>query len=232
MLALLGFLGLSLVWGKYPLSLTQVVAALAGHEPGSPAAQVIWQLRLPRALLAALVGACLSLAGAALQALLRNPLADPYLTGTSAGASLGTAVAVVFSWFWVPPPVAAFVGALGAVQWVGWLARSGRSLRLAEFLLAGVMVSNLLGALVSLLLTLSGQNLGKLVFFLLGNLSEANWSTLAWSGGAAALALAILAPCAYPLNLVSLGEEMAASSGVEVEKVKSHTLLAASLAFA
>jgi iron complex transport system permease protein len=228
LLVLLGLLGLSLVWGKFPLSLNQVLEALTTPQSGSPAAQVIWQLRLPRALLAALVGACLSLAGAALQALLRNPLADPYLTGTSAGASLGTALAIVLP-FGLPPSLAAFLGALAAVHWVSWLAQSGRRLRLAEFLLAGVMVSNLLGALVSLLLTLSGQNLSRLVFFLLGNLSEASWATLTWSAVAFLLGLLLLLPCAYPLNLMSLGEEMALTTGVPAERIKRQTLLAASL---
>ena len=191
---------------------------------------IIWFLRLPRLLLAMLVGAALSCAGAAFQSLLRSPLADPYLTGTSAGASLGTALAVVLAVATPAHSLCAFAGALLAVMAVTRIARVQQSLRLEDFLLAGVMMSTLLGSLVSLLLVMAGRDIGKLVFFLLGNLGDpVDWAKVVWTLPPFLIGLALLAWNAYPLNLLSLGEELAGPAGVAVESVKRQVLLAATL---
>ncbi|MFN8612412.1 MAG: iron ABC transporter permease [Vulcanimicrobiota bacterium] len=229
LLALVGLMLLGLGSGSYHLGPQQVwKALLQGPAQGSENV-VVWQLRLPRLLQAALVGSALSAAGAAFQSLLRSPLADPYLTGTSAGASLGTAIAVVlglsYGWF----PVCAFGGAVLSVWLVTRLARVQSGVRLEDFLLAGVMVSTLLGSLVSLLMVLAGRELGRLVFFLLGNLSGSNWPLLGWCLAPLLLGVGLLAWNAYALNLLSLGEELAGPAGVAVEKVKLQVLLAATL---
>lgn len=229
LLALSGLILFGLGSGAYHLTPAQVWAVLLQGPADGPENVVVWQLRLPRLLQAALVGSALSAAGAAFQSLLRSPLADPYLTGTSAGASLGTALAVVlglnFGWF----PLCAFLGALASVTLVTRLARVQQGVRLEDFLLAGVMVSTLLGSLVSLLMVLAGRELGKLVFFLLGNLSGSNWPLLAWCLTPLLCGVALLAWNAYPLNLLSLGEDLAAPAGVAVERVKLQVLLAATL---
>ncbi len=226
---LLALVLIGLCSGSYPLSLAQVWTILL-HGPGEGSENVVvWQLRLPRLLQAILVGACLSTAGAAFQSLLRSPLADPYLTGTSAGASLGTAVAVVLGLNYGLYPLCAFAGALGAVLLVTRLARLHQGVRLEDFLLAGVMVSTLLGSLVSLLMVLAGRELGRLVFFLLGNLSGSNWPLLGCCTPPLFLGLGLLFWNAYPLNLLSLGEDLAAPAGVAVERVKMQVLLAATL---
>lgn len=226
---LLALVLIGLCSGSYPLSLAQVwQVLLQGPEEGSDSV-VVWQLRLPRLLQAILVGACLSTAGAAFQSLLRSPLADPYLTGTSAGASLGTAVAVVLGLNYGLYPLCAFAGALGAVLLVTRLARLNQGVRLEDFLLAGVMVSTLLGSLVSLLMVLAGRELGRLVFFLLGNLSGSNWPLLGCCTPPLLLGIGLLFWNAYPLNLLSLGEDLAAPAGVAVERVKMQVLLAATL---
>ncbi len=229
LLALLTLTILGLCSGSYPLSLSQVWSTLLQGPAEGPENVVVWQLRLPRLLQAMLVGACLSTAGTAFQSLLRSPLADPYLTGTSAGASLGTALAVVLGLSYGLYPVCAFAGALGAVLFVTRLARIQQGVRLEDFLLAGVMVSTLLGSVVSLLMVLAGRELGRLVFFLLGNLSGSNWPLLGWCLGPFLLGMALLVWNAYPLNLLSLGEELAAPAGVPVERVKLQVLLAATL---
>jgi len=224
-----GLFALGLSSGSYPIPLSQVWQVLWQGQGDSPASTVIWQLRLPRLLLAILVGAALSAAGAAFQSLLRSPLADPYLIGTSAGASLGTALSVVLGLATYLQPAMAFLGALASVWLVMRLSRAHRVLYLEDFLLAGVMVSTLLGSLVSVLLIWAGQDLAKLVFFLLGNLGQSSWSHLYSSTLPFAVGLALLAWNAYSLNLLSLGEEFAAPAGVDVEAVKRQVLLAATL---
>jgi len=191
---------------------------------------VIWLLRLPRVLLAILVGAALSCAGAGFQSLLRSPLADPYLTGTSAGASLGTALAVVLGLTQPLYPLCAFAGALMAVTLVSQLARSRSGVRLEDFLLAGIMMSTLLGSLVSLIMVMAGRDLVKLIYFLLGNLGDpVEWAKVIWIIPPILVGSGLLLWNAYPLNLLSLGEDLAGPAGVEVEKVKRQSLLAATL---
>ena len=228
LLLLLALVALALTTGSYPLSAAEVWSALTGHGE-STAHTVIWDLRLPRTCQALLVGACLGAAGAAFQSLLRSPLADPYLIGTSAGASLGTALAVVVGMGAAGLPWFDFAGALSSVALVMHLARQQGQLRLEDVLLVGVMTSTLLGSLVSLLLTLSGQDMGRLVFFLLGNLASPNWQLVIGCLPAACLGTGLLLYDAYALNLLSLGEDMAASSGVQVESVKRRVLLGAAL---
>ena len=229
LILLAAFFCLGLCSGAMHIPLSQLGSILLGGSDDVTNSHVVWQLRLPRLLKAMLVGAALSCAGAAFQSLLRSPLADPYLTGTSAGASLGTALAVVLGMGVGWQPVCAFVGALGAVSLVTRIARVNQSLRLEDFLLAGVMMSTLLGSLVSLLMVLAGQDLSRLVFCLLGNLSDSDWSSLGWSLPPFVAGLALLAWNSHPLNLLSLGEDLAGPAGVNVESVKRQVLLAASL---
>jgi iron complex transport system permease protein len=216
--------------GSVSLTWAEIGYALVGRDPTGMPATMVWLLRIPRMLLALLVGASLSCAGAAFQALLRSPLADPYLIGTSAGASLGTVLAIVLGVSPALHPVVGFLGAVGAVLWVSRLSRVRGVLLLDDFLLAGVMMSTFLGSLVSLLLSLAGgQEMGRILFFLLGDLSEANWDKVTWPLPLLLTGVALLAWNAYPLNLLSLGEDFAAPAGVPVEKVKLHVLLGAAL---
>ncbi|MBT9583759.1 iron ABC transporter permease [bacterium] len=231
LLLLLSLMGLGLFTGPTAVPPDQVWKVLWGQPAAQPEyVAIIWLLRLPRLLLAMVVGAALSCAGAAFQSLLRSPLADPYLTGTSAGASLGTALAIVLGLAIPVLPLCAFAGALLAVLAVTRIARAQGGLRLEDFLLAGVMMSTLLGSLVSLLLVLSGKDVGKLVFFLLGNLGDpVEWSKVGWAMPPFLVGLALLAWNSYPLNLLSLGEELAGPAGVHVESVKREVLVASTL---
>lgn len=221
---------LALSMGSYPLSWNELLQALLPGQATNPeVSAIVWQLRIPRLLLGLLVGASLACSGAAFQALLRSNLADPYLIGTSAGASLGTVLALLLGLSPAVHPLAGFVGAMAAVSWVASLARRKGVLRLDDFLLAGVMLSTLLGSLVSLLLTLAGAEMARILFFLLGNLGHAQWQPMLWSLPLLLVGLGLLARNAYSLNLLSLGEEFAAPVGVEVERVKTEVLLGASL---
>ncbi|WPD18082.1 FecCD family ABC transporter permease [Thermaerobacter composti] len=241
--------------------------ALAGDAGGevAPAARILVDIRLPRVLLAALVGASLAAAGSAFQTLFRNPMADPYVLGVSSGGALGAALAYLVLLGLStgaagaaegPPggaagpaagglggvagalvriigfglvPAGAFVGALGAVVAVSRLARVGGRLAVGTLLLAGVAVASLLGALVSLLVFLSGERLRPIVFWLLGSLSGAGWRDVEALAVAAALGLGILASQVRALNALWLGEEPAHHLGVDVEAVKRRLLVAGSL---
>ena len=221
-------LGLSLFWGAVPLSPGHVLdALLAGPQSTSRAATIVWQLRMPRALLAVAVGGGLSVVGVAMQALVRNPLAEPYVLGVSSGASAG---ASLFYLGFLPPllsdrlslSLAAFIGASVAIAVVFSVARSGPRLSTARLLLAGVAVSAFLGALTAFVLYASPEpgKLRAVLFWLLGSLTGARWSTVwlpliaSWAG---ALCLWVLA---RPLDALLTGEEPAHALGVSVERLK------------
>ena len=235
-LALLLVAGLvGMLVGSVPVSPAEVWQALTDPSrlPASTAA-ILLDLRLPRVLLGMLVGASLALAGSGFQGILRNPLADPYIVGTSSGAALGAALAIVLHlpsplpWL-SPVPALAFLGALAAMLAVYRLARIGNTLPVETFLLAGVVVGSFAGAMVSFLMTMAHQDLPRVVFWLMGSLSQADATRVALVspyllvGG---LALYLLSPA---LNLASLGDEAAWSLGVDIERLKLHTILAGSL---
>lgn len=223
----------ALAAGPSAVGPAELVAVLAGGgEPG--ARTIVLELRAPRAALAALVGAALSLAGAALQALLRNPLAEPYVLGVSGGAALGAVAAVVAGWAaaaaWVLP-AAAFVGAVGAVALVLRVAaRAGPALDTRVLLLAGVVAGAFFNALIMLLLTFGrAETFRSAIFWMMGGLGGADWGAV----GLVALHLvpvgALLLVLARPLNLLAVGEETALFLGVRVEGLKRLVYLAASL---
>ena len=211
----------------------ELAAVLSGDAPPG-ARSIVLELRAPRAALAALVGAALSLAGAALQALLRNPLAEPYVLGVSGGAALGAVASVVLGWAaaaaWVLP-TAAFAGALAAVGLVLRIAaRAGPVLDTRVLLLAGVVAGAFFNALIMLLLTFGrAETFRSAIFWMMGGLGGADWGSV----GLVALHLgpvgALLLLLARPLNLLSVGEETALFLGVRVEGLKRLVYLAASL---
>lgn len=189
---------------------------------------ILWDIRLPRALLAAAVGACLSVAGVAYQALLRNPLADPYVVGASSGAALGAALAFLLGLHAVLP-LAAFAGAVTAMAFVLGLARVGGTLPVDTFLLAGVVVGSFLGSAVSFLLTLAHQSMPRIVFWLMGSLADARWAQLPLILPYLALGLGGLYWASLSLNLLTLGEEAAIPLGLPAERAKLWVLLGATL---
>ncbi len=222
--------------GPAGLPLAQVWAALSGAEDVSRGTQVIvWQVRLPVAVMALLVGAALALAGAEMQTVLENPLAEPFTLGVSAAAALGAATAIVLG-LTLPllPPgwsvsVNAFLFALGALallQLLGRLRGGGAEV----LILFGIALNFAAGALLSLLqFVASADALQQLVFWTMGSLSAASWT------GAAllALVLALTAPfaqaAAWQLTALRMGEEQARSYGVDVTRLRRWALLRVSL---
>jgi iron complex transport system permease protein len=189
---------------------------------------IVVTLRLPRIVMGAGVGFALAAAGTVMQGFFRNPMADPSIIGVSSGGAVG-AVAVIVAPLAVPfgVPVAAFLGATGAAFAVYAIAtRDGRT-PVATLLLSGVAVQTLLGAVVSYLLVTNGRSLREAYYWLVGNLDAASWNEVAVVVPVAVLCFLVLFAHARELNLMLLGEEDAASLGVEVERTK-RVLLAVS----
>jgi len=193
---------------------------------------IVWNLRAPRAILAFLVGGSLAVAGAGLQALVRNPLADPFLLGLSGGAGLGAVVALAthLSGPWALP-LAAFAGALGALGLVyrrGLVAAAALDPRI--LLLGGVAVGAFAAAITTAIVSLAdAAELRNAFLWLWGGLSAASWDTVLVLALYAPLPLVVLFAAARPLDLLALGEEPARYLGADVERVKRRVYVAASL---
>jgi iron complex transport system permease protein len=220
-----------------------VVHRLFGIGPvtwPASAETIIWELRLPRVLAGMIVGAGLACAGAVFQALLRNPLADPYIIGTAAGASLGAVSAFLLptvlpvalsAWLGLGlVQVLAFAGGLGAVLVVFTIARSHAGTPVITLLLAGYAVSSLLAAGVALMMFLSGDRLAAVVSWLLGSLGGASWARLAFAAPLIVGSFGLLLLRWRKLNALLLGEQQAAHLGVDLEREKRVLTALAALA--
>lgn len=202
-----------------------------GTPTWTPAAEtIVWELRLPRVAAGMLVGGGLACAGTVFQALLRNPMADPYVIGTAAGASLGAVAAllvpgllpfVAAGWFGLGVvQLSAFAGGLGAVLLVFAVARGQGGTPVVTLLLAGYAVSSLLSAGVALLMFVSGERLAAVVSWLLGSMSGASWPRLAFAALLILGSFALIVVRWRRLNAFLLGEEHAAHLGIDVEREK------------
>ncbi len=220
-------------FGSVDLTTGEVLAALAGGGEDWQR-RIVLELRLPRMLLGALVGGGLALAGATFQALLRNPLAEPYILGISGGASVGAvlviALGIAGAASWVLP-LAALAGALLAITLVfGVATASRRSLDVRVLLLAGVVVAAFFSACVAFILSVSeARTVQGAVLWIMGSLAGAGWRSVTVTAGYTLPAAALLLALARPLNLMSIGEETAHYLGTDVEKVKRMALALAAL---
>src|SRR5215472_10425154 len=204
--------GVSLLVGSSGISVPRALAALAGSGDAATRS-VLLSVRLPRVLAAFGVGSLLALAGVLLQALFRNPLADPYVLGVSGGAAVGALLAMMAGAAALVVQSAAVGGALTAVVTVYLLARSGGTPRL---LLTGVVLASACGALVSVLLALADTSRVRgMVFWLAGDLE---WAVTPWASATAAVAaVAAAVLVARPLNVLAAGELRARSVGLALE---------------
>jgi len=195
---------------------------------------IVIDIRLPRVILAGIVGAALAVAGATYQGLFRNPLADPYLIGVAQGAALGAVIGFLLPVDWQGfgfgiVPVFAFIGALVSVVIVYRLARVGGTLAVTTLILAGVALGALLAAIVSYLIITSGEKIHGIIFWLMGSFSLSQWSEVGVALPAILIGVLIIMIYARSLNLVQLGEEQAQQLGMDVEKIKVILLAAATL---
>jgi iron complex transport system permease protein len=208
---------------------------VGGRPAGVPASTdvILFQLRLPRVLLAAVVGAGLAAAGAVFQALFRNPMADPAIIGVSSGAALGAIVVILAgggaALGGMGVSAAAFLGALATAFLVYRLARLGPSVQVATLLLAGIAVAAIISAVISLAMTFSGQQIRLIYFWLLGGLGARGWQSLAAAGPFVLAGTVVAMGTARDLNLTALGEERASQLGLEVERVKTLMLATGAL---
>lgn len=234
-LAWLVALGLGLGLGATALGPKALWAALTQPEAGGASA-ILWELRAPRALAASLVGACLAGAGCAWQAILRNPLADPYLIGASAGGALGAGLALLLGLSALFPPalpLLAFGGCLGSVLLVMAFARGATGEAVVErMVLGGVALSAFLAALLSLLIVLRGEGLMPLHLWLAGGLAGRGWAELRLAAPSALLGLGALAWLAGGLTYLQLGDELAAAWGLAPARLRRWAILAAALSTA
>ncbi len=219
--------------GAAGLPAADVLQALSGGGDET-ARTIVLDLRLPRAVLAGLVGGALGLAGAVFQALLRNPLAEPYVLGVSGGAAVGAVGAVILGWGGGAPwavPLAALVGALLAIGIVLRIASTAsQGLDTRVLLLAGVVVGAFFNAVILLLLTFaSAETFRSAVFWMMGSLTAATWSSAALLGAYMLPAVGLLILLARPLNLLAVGEETALFLGTRVERVKRLAYVVTSL---
>lgn len=227
-------LGAVLVIG---LALVLIVAAMLGAErlplSGLSAQQhsILFDIRLPRVLLGACVGASLAVAGAGLQSLLRNPLAEPYLLGVSNGAALGTMLAfVLFQNVEAARPVLALAGAGVATFAVYRMAQSRAGMNVERLVLSGVIVTTFLSSVIVMLTTLlDAARLRSFTFWLLGDLSQATLTGFYISGAAVIIVTVVLTSQARALNLMMVGERDALDFGVEVSRVRLLVFGSASL---
>ncbi|WP_433750971.1 FecCD family ABC transporter permease [Falsibacillus pallidus] len=196
---------------------------------------IIMEIRLPRVLLAGFVGASLSMAGAAFQGLLRNPLADPYTLGVSSGASLG-AVATIFFSLSIPflglytLPIISIGAAILTMFAVLFFARSvERSMKVETIILTGIIFSSFLGAFISLMIALTGEELRQIIGWLLGSVSMRGWDYVKLIAPCFVIGSVLLLANAKELNVLSYGEEPAQHLGVNVQRRKMMILAAGSI---
>ena len=224
-----GAMGISLSVGSVALPLHEVMSSLL--DPTSPSALLIHELRLPRTLAAFACGGLLALAGALMQVLLRNPLADPYILGISGGAGVGALAAIFFGLGIAALNGFAFAGALIAILIVFGLAHGDGSWTQTRLILTGVMVAAGCGALITMILSIAPEErLRGMLFWLMGDFSQGVSPTLAIIG---LVVLGILsAPLARDLNVLIRGADTAKALGVSVNLVRISVYLLASFATA
>ncbi len=222
---------LSLALGEQSLSLSEA------FTPGTTAHTILLSLRLPRVVLAALVGAALASSGSMLQALLRNPLADPFVLGVSGGAALGATIAIALGLTTAGvvglsgASVFALAGAVVATGLVLVVGRSGRGDGSTSTLLAGVIFNAFaLAAIIFIKALVAPDKLGEVLFWLAGSLGHESWSALAFTGAIVVAAVLAMWSLSGRINLLMLGDDDAQSLGVDVRRTRLLLLLLASAA--
>ena len=220
------FLGLGLGSVRVP-----VLKGILGAGLDSTSRAILWELRLPRVILAGIVGWSLSTGGVVFQALMRNPLAEPFLLGVSSGAAVGAVAGILFGvLFWGGIPMMAFLGALITISLVLVVAQRARTIDPNTLILTGVIINAFFAALIMFALaTASGDKLHSLLFWLYGDLSRGSFIDL-WVMIPVVLAGSLfLYGRARSFNLIASGEEVAAQLGVDVERAKWLSLIVVSL---
>jgi iron complex transport system permease protein len=218
--------------GPVQLSMGKVIGTIFGNGTDTERA-IVLELRMPRALVAALIGGALALSGAVFQALLRNPLAEPYVLGISGGAAVGAVTAIVLGLGSAPAvvPMAALIGAVLAIVLVLRIAlRAGNALDTRVLLLAGVIAGAFFNAVILLLLTTSDvESFRSAIVWIMGSLQPAGWRMAAWLAAYTIPATVLLIALARPFNLLAAGDETAFHLGIRITRMKTLAYLVASM---
>lgn len=228
-------LGMGQAWAAVRAQLLQLAGLAAESDRALPQYQIVWMIRLPRVLMAALVGAGLAIVGVVMQAMVRNPLADPYMLGVSSGASVGAVSVLAWGVFAAAGLYAitagAFVGALAATVLVYLLARQRGRIPAARLILSGVAVGYMCTGLTSLIMLASGQRdlANALLGWIMGSLAGTQWPALGLPAVLLLAGMAWLLAQARPLNALLAGDEAAATLGVAAERLRRQLFVVVSL---
>jgi iron complex transport system permease protein len=234
LLALALALLLSVAIGSVFIPPAELWAALKGSGANATFETILWNIRLPRTALVALVGAALAGSGAAYQGLFRNPLADPYLIGVASGAGLGAVLAMSVQWPYsvaglMAIPLAAFAAGLLTVLLVYGFARVGGAVPTTTLILAGVAISSFATSLTSFLMLRSSGELRRALGWLLGGISLGGWDSVLALIPFLTIGLTTLVLSGHALNLLQFGDEQAAQLGLDTRRAKLIIIIAASL---
>ncbi|TYC84452.1 iron chelate uptake ABC transporter family permease subunit [Acetobacterium wieringae] len=215
--------------------LNQIFHINVGMENISEGAMaIIWNVRLPRVVLAFLTGGALALCGAAYQGIFKNPMADPYILGVSSGAALGAAIGIVMnlsSSFLGLNGIAllAFAGAFLTILLVYGISRVGRKVPVATLLLSGIAIGQSLGAFMSLLMLFNNESMNQIIFWIMGSLNGKGWNQVIVVLPYVIIGCIIMLTSVRELDIMLLGEETATQLGVDTEALKKKILFSSSL---
>ena len=220
-----------------PLEVLRVLAGQAGWESAAQGLEavkghVVWDVRLPRILTSAVVGAGLAMAGVVFQAILLNPLADPFTLGVSSGAAFGASLCLLLGLDFLGPytlTLIAFGGAVGTLLVVLWLANTGDRSSVTSLVLSGVIVAAILSAGISFIKYLAEEQVAVIIFWLMGSFVGRSWLDAGVTALFTALGTLVCLFYARDLNIMGLGDRTARSLGVEVRRTRMALLVAASL---
>lgn len=219
---------ISMGYGAVKMSPLKIINTIL-YDKDSSNFQIIWNVRLPRTIVALLVGINLSLAGAVLQGVMRNPLASPSIIGVSAGAGLAALIIlIIFPNFYYLVPLGAFVGAFGASLLIYFLAWNG-GIMPTRLILAGVAVSSLFGAGNNALMTFYPDRVSGVIGFMVGGLSAINWQDVKMIIPYSIIGVFLLFFMPNELNILTLGDEVAQGLGIHVERSRFRFIILASL---
>ena len=221
--------------GRYFITPAEVMEAIVGRFTGEytideMAYKTIWNLRIPRILLALLVGAGLSVAGCAFQSLFANPLATPDTLGVASGASFGAVLGILLGFDLLGMQILSFLMGAVAVA-LTWLGGSGKGRGLSSVVLSGIMMGSLFNALVSLVKYVadSETQLPAITYWLMGGLSGAGYHNLIFGAPPILLGIAVLLMIRWRMNLLPLSEDEAKSSGINIYRLRAVTIICATM---
>ena len=219
---------ISISAGAVKIPLQEIINVFTGNGDET-SRTIIFNLRLPRVIGAAVVGMGLSVVGAFFQGLLRNPMADPYVLGISSGAALGATIAIILGLGLFSLSFLAFISSLAVVIFVYTISKTGAKVSMTTMLLAGIAISAFISAIISLLMLLNHDEFTRIVFWTMGGFSLTNWNSIAFSAPIIIIGSFVMYVFSRDLNAILTGEEVAEHLGVNTEFIKKIILVLGSL---